>query len=73
MNAWAWLGAALSGVVLFLAEMFKLREAKADGVKIEAGRVNAETVQAQERMADAVAKAPDTKAETVKAMRDEEF
>lgn len=59
--------------VLGLFGFFKDERLKQEGVALQAGRDAKVAADAQERMAEAVAKAPDTKEETIGSLNRGEF
>ena len=70
---WTGLVAAILGAVAFLANLFSKRQAKADGAALQAGKTAAAAVKTEAAIAEAVVKAPDTKAEVIDRLNKGEF
>jgi hypothetical protein len=64
---------AILKAVLGLFGFFKDEKLKQEGVELQAGRDAKVAADAQERMAEAVAKAPDTKAEVIDSLKRGDF
>jgi hypothetical protein len=73
VNAWALLGTAVAGLVLFVGEWLQLRQAQATGAQLQAGKTDAATAAAETAIAQAEADAPRTRAAVVDQLKQGTF